>query len=140
MTICISQNNVILRNHAMPDNLVGRRRSAQHIERPVRAKDARRIPLTLSRGPQVIQPRSQRRRRDPEIRPHDVLAEKLVKLHTDRVLQIGNPAHVPRSVPRIRSLIGVLFQLAKIGRQQLLMVALHGKVHAVRDERRRVAE
>ena len=63
-----------------------------------------------------------------------------MKLHAHRMLQKSHPTHVSRRVPRIRALVGVLLQLAEIGRQQLLVIALDGEIHPVGDERRRISE
>ena len=66
--------------------------------------------------------------------------KKLVELHADGVLEEGDAAHVAGRVPGVGALVGVLLQLAEVGRQQLLVVALDGEVDAVGDEGGRVAE
>ncbi len=88
----------------------------------------------------MVQPRAQWRGRYAEIGAQQVLTEKAVELHAHRVLEEGDAAHVSRGVPRIGALVGILFQLAKVGRQQLLVVPFHGEIHSIGDERRRVAE
>lgn len=88
----------------------------------------------------MVQPRSQRRGRNAEIGPHDVFAEELVELHADRVLQVGDAAHMPWRVPRVCTLVGVLLEFAEVRRQQLLVIALDREVHAVGDERGCIAE
>ena len=63
-----------------------------------------------------------------------------MELHAHRMLEESHAAHVSRRVPGVRALIGIFLELAKIGRQQLLVVAVNGEVHPVGDEGRRVAE
>ena len=46
----------------------------------------------------------------------------------------------PGRVPGIGALVGILLELAEVGRQQLLVVALDGEIDPVGDERRRIAE
>ena len=63
-----------------------------------------------------------------------------MKLHPHRVLQEGHAAHVSRGVPGVSALVGIFLELAKIGRQQLLVVAGDGEVHPVGDKGGGIAE
>jgi hypothetical protein len=88
----------------------------------------------------VIEPRAERRRRDAEVRAHQVFAEEAMKLLPHGVLEKCHAAHVAGCVPGVGRLVVILHQFAEVGRQQLLVIALNGGVKARGDEGRRVAE
>ena len=88
----------------------------------------------------MVEPRPERRRGNAEVRAHDVFAEELVELHADGVLEEGDAAHVAGCVPGVGALVVILFELAEVGREKLLVVTLDGEVDTVRDEGGGVAE
>ncbi len=88
----------------------------------------------------VVEPGAERRGGDAEVGAQEVFAEELVELHADGVLEEGDAAHVAGGVPGVGALVGVLLELAEVGREELLVVALDGEVDAVGDEGGGVAE
>src|SRR5437763_4875750 len=88
----------------------------------------------------MIEPGAERRGGDAEVGTHDVFAEKFVELHADGVFEEGDAAHVAGGVPGVCALVVIFFELAEVGREELLMVALDGEVDAVGDEGGGVAE
>ncbi len=140
MAVGVGEDDVVLGDDAVADDLVRGGGAAEDVEGPVGAEDAGGVALALAGRPEVVEPGAERRGGDAEVRAHDVFAEELVELHADGVLEVGDAAHVAGRVPGVGALVGVLLQLAEVGREQLLVVALDGEVDAVGDEGRGVAE
>ena len=99
VAVGVGQDDVVLRNDAVADDLVGGAGAAQHVERPVGAEDAGGIALGFARRADVVEPGAEWRRRDAEVRAQEVFAEEAVELLADRMLEEGDAAHVAGRVP-----------------------------------------
>ena len=84
------------RDHAVPDDLVGGRCTADDEEGLVGSEYARRIALAFGDRPGMIEQRSELADRDRNIGAKRVLAEELVKQVADGALAEGNAAAMPR--------------------------------------------
>ncbi len=140
VAVGVRQHDVVLRDDAVADNLVRRAGSAEHVERPVGPEYTGSIALRLARRADMIKPRAERRGRDTEVRAKEIFAEEPVKLLPDRMLEEGDTAHVAGRVPRVGGLIVVFEKLAKVRRQQLIVITLDGGIEARGDKRGSVAE
>ena len=140
VTVGVGEDDVVLRDDAVADDLVGGGGAAEDVEGPVGAEDAGGVAFGFAGGAEVIEPGAERRGGDAEVGAHDVFAEELVELHADGMLEEGDAAHVAGGVPGVGALVVVFFELAEVGRQELLVVALDGEVDAVGDEGGGVAE
>src|SRR5581483_4025130 len=67
VTVGVGQYKVILGDNPVPDDLVRGAGSAQYVKGPVRAEDAGRIALRVSRRSDMVEPRTQRCRRDTQV-------------------------------------------------------------------------
>ena len=140
MAVGVGEDDVVLRDDAVADDLVGAGGAAEDVEGPVGAEDAGSVAFGFAGRPEVIEPGAERRGGDAEVGTHEIFAEELVELHADGVLQEGDAAHVAGRVPGVGALVVILLQFAEVGRKKLLVVALDGEVDAVGDEGRGVAE
>ena len=140
VAVGVGEDDVVLCDDSVADDLVGGGGAAEHVEGPVGAEDAGGVALGFARRPDVIEPRAERRGGDAEVGAEEIFAEELVELHADGMLEVGYAAHVAGCVPGVGALVGVLLELAEVGRQELLVVTLDGEVDAVGDEGRGVAE
>ena len=140
MAVGVGEDDVVLGDDAVADDLVGVGRAAEDVEGPVGAEDAGRVALGVAGGSDVVEPGAERGGGDAEVGTEEVLAEEAVELLADGVLEEGDAAHVAGGVPGVGALVGVLLELAEVGRQELLVVALDGEVDAVGDEGGGVAE
>src|ERR1700739_613573 len=94
VAVGVSQNEIVLGNHAVPHNLVRGARATQHEECPVCTEDASRIAFRIARRTDVTEPGAERRRRNAEIGAQQVLPEKPMKLLTHWMFQKRDAAHV----------------------------------------------
>ena len=81
VAVGVGQHDVVLRDDAVANDLVRGAGAAEHVERPVGAKDARGIALRLARRADVVKPRAERRGRDAEVGAQEIFAEEAMKLH-----------------------------------------------------------
>ncbi len=140
VAVGVGEDDVVLCDNAVPDDLIGGRRSSENVEGPVGSEDAGGVALGFAGRSEVIEPGAERRSGDAEVRTHDVFAEEFVKLHADGVLEIGDAAHVAGGVPGVGALVVIFFELAEVRGKELLVVALDGEVDAVGDEGGGVSE
>ncbi len=140
VAVGVGEDDVVLGDDSVADDLVGGGGASEDVEGPVGSEDAGGVALGFSRGAEVIEPGAEGRGGDAEVGAEEVFAEELVELHADGVLEVGDAAHVAGGVPGVGSLVGVLLELAEVGREELLVVALDGEVDAVGDEGGGVAE
>ena len=77
MAIAVAEHEVAPADHAVPDDLVRRRRAADDEQRFVGAEDARGVALALGDRPGVIEQRAELADRDRDVGAQRVLAEEL---------------------------------------------------------------
>ncbi len=140
VAVGVGEDDVVLGDDAVADDLVGVRGAAEDVEGPVGAEDAGGVAFGVSRGADVVEPGAERGGGDAEVGAEEVFAEEAVELLADGVLEEGDAAHVAGGVPGVGALVGVLLELAEVGREELLVVSLDGEVDAVGDEGGGVAE
>ncbi len=140
MAVGVGEDNVVLCDDAVADDLVGGGGPAEDVEGPVGAEDACSVALGFAGGAEVIEPGAERCGGDTEVGTEEIFAEELVELHADGMLEVGDAAHVAGGVPGVGALVGVLLELAEVGREELLVVSLDGEVDSVGDEGGGVAE
>ena len=140
VAVGVGEDDVVLRDDAVADDLVGAGGAAEDVEGPVGAEDAGGVAFGFAGRPEVIEPGAERRGGDAEVGTHEIFAEEFVELHADGMLEEGDAAHVAGRVPGVGALVVVFLELAEVGREELLVVALDGEVDAVGDEGGGVAE
>ena len=113
MTVTINKGDIIPDQLTAPDDLVNVGRAIKHVVGVVGAKHPGRVFLRLAHHAVVIEQRPQFRYRDGEVSTKDILAIKIKHCRTGRAVQKTLTAHVPRCVPGVLVLLGVLDQSAK---------------------------
>ena len=114
VAVGVSEDDVVLRDDAVADDLVGVGAAAEDEEGPIRAEDAGGVAFGLAGRADVVEPGAEGRGGDAEVRAHEVLAEELVELHADGVFQEGDAAHVAGRVPGVGAFVGVLLEDAEV--------------------------
>ena len=140
VAVGVGEDHVVLGDGTLADDLVGGAGAVEDVEGPVGAEDASGVAFGFAGRPDMVEPGAERGGGDAEVGTEDVLAEKLVELHADRVFEEGDAAHVAGRVPAVGALVGVLLEHGEVGREQGVVVALDGEVDAVGDEGGGVAE
>ena len=140
VAVAVHQHHVVAGHLGMPDDLVGRGRAVGHKEQVIGIENARRIGLGRCHRARVVQQLPQLVDRVADIGAQHVLAKELVEHLSHRTLQESHTARVPRAVPRVRTIIGVVHQrLEERGRQRVQVIG--GLTDDVaRHELRRVLE
>ena len=140
VAVGVGEDDVVLGDDAVADDLVGGAASAQNVKSPISAEDAGGVAFGVAGGSDVVEPRAKRRGGDAEVGAEEVFAEEAVELLADGVLEEGDSTHVSGGIPRVGGLVVVFEELAEVGREKLLVVALDGGVEARGDEGGGVAE
>ena len=140
VAVGVGEDDVVLGDDAVADDLVRGAGAGEDEEGPVGAEDAGGVALGFARGAYVVEPGAEGGGGDAEVGAEEVFAEEAVELLAYGVFEVGDAAHVAGGVPAIGSLVGVFFEGAEVGGEELLVVALDGEVDAVGDEGGGVAE
>ena len=99
MTVAVAQDQIAAPDHAVPDDLVGRRIAPDHEQRGVGAKDTGGVAFPLGDRSDMIQQGPHLADRNRDVRSQRVLAEKFMEHVADRALAEGNTAAMSGRMP-----------------------------------------
>ncbi|MNH03239.1 hypothetical protein D3C79_624930 [compost metagenome] len=140
VAVAIHQHQVIATDHRVPDDLVGCGRTVDDEEGVIGTKILCRAGFGRRQGPGVIQQRTQLRHRNREVRTQGVFTKELMKRQPHRALAICHTAAMPRGVPGIVGLGGVLHQRFEKWWQQAIEVIVCRPRHLPGQKRHGVFE
>ena len=106
----------------------------------VGVEDPRRVALGFGDRTRMVQELPQLVDRVTDVRAQHVLAEELMEHLSDRALEEGDAAGVPRAVPRVRAVLRVVDQRTEERRCQGIEIALRFANDVAGDELGRVLE
>ena len=140
MAVAVDQHHIVIGHFRVPDDLVGRGGAVGHEKEVIGIEDARRVLLGRMHRPRMVQQLAQLVHRIADIGPQHVLAEELVKHLPHGALQEGHPARVPRAVPRVGTVVGIVHQRLEERRRQRVQIIGCLADDVARHELRRVLE
>ena len=140
MAVAVAQDEVAARYHAVPDDLVCSRGSTDNEERLIGTKYARRIALSFSDRPSMIEQRANLADRNRNIGAQRVLAKELVKKVAHGAFAKGNTTTMAWGVPGIARMQGIIHQRLEHRRRQALEVVVGSASNDAGDEFRRILE
>src|SRR6476620_5785305 len=124
VAVAVAQDEVAARHHAVPDDFVCSRGSTDDEERLIGTKYPRRIPLSCSDRPSMIEQRANLADRNRNIGPQCVLAKELVEEVPDGAFAKGDATTMAWGVPGIARMQRIIHQRLEHRRRQALEIVL----------------
>ena len=131
VAVSVDHGNLIGANRSLRYNPVGAGRTGDGIEGPIRPEGFRGDLLGFLHRTGVDQIVTHFRRRHADIGAEHIFTEEVEELHADGMLQIGHPAHMPRTIPIVIAVLGKILQGFEVRRQQMFVVLKNGGINPI---------